>query len=343
MFGQFEAIRAATPQLSPGEVLERVSAADQGDVLRAVVLASAQKRSGAKLWAVAGNYLIRIDGEESAGPRMIDVPQDLGPLRSVRGDGAGGLLLGCRSGVLRVNADSPGEAIQYADPETSSQLGFNAAVIFGGQLWASHREAGLVCWALDRPESPQTAFHPGKGSILGFSPRNLVRLDSERMIFSSGAHLVLNSQDGSPTPIGEAAGAEIVAIYGQPERILTAHADGQICAWTTDDWKISCKQRRSGNILAAAALPWLDDARLLLATEGGAILCVGPDDEVLTQYSGPYQGMRIVAGAADKVAGVTADRQRIVIWHAWDGKRPYLDLYLFGAAKHRVADIFFAE
>ncbi len=124
---------------------------------------------------------------------------------------------------------------------------------------------------------------------------------------------------------------------------MTAHADGQICSWSAETWEITCRQRRSGNVLAAAALPWLGDVRLLLATETGGILCVGPDDEVLTQYSSPYQGLRIVAAVADKIAAVTSDRQRIMIWHSWDGKKPFLDLYLYGMAKHRIADISFAE
>jgi hypothetical protein len=343
LFGQFESIRAATPRLSPGQVLARVSDADQADVFRAVVLASAQKRSQAKLWAVAGNYLICIDGEESAQPEMIDVPPNLGPVRSVRGDGEGNLLLGCRSGILRVNPEAVGDAGQFADPQTTSQLGFNSALVSGDKLWAAHGEAGLVCWRLDEPKNPQVAIRPAGSNIAGFSPRNLVRLDSQRLLLSSGKQLVLVSSEGGLQPIPHSGDSEIVGICPQEQRILTAHADGQICSWSPETWEITCKQRRSGNVLAAAALPWLGDVRLLLATETGGILCVGPDDEVLTQYSSPYQGLRIVAAVADKIAAVTSDRQRIMIWHSWDGKKPFLDLYLYGMAKHRIADISFAE
>ena len=82
-------------------------------------------------------------------------------------------------------------------------------------------------------------------------------------------------------------------------------------------------------------------SRLLLATEDGPIICVGPDDELLTQYTSPYPGLRIAAAAGDALAAVTADRQRIVLWHPWDGRRPFLDLFVYGVAKHRVADIAF--
>ncbi|MGD0388862.1 MAG: hypothetical protein ABSC42_07905 [Tepidisphaeraceae bacterium] len=341
LFGQFQAIRAAAPQLSPGQVLSRITVADQADVFRAAVLASAQKHGGAKLWAVAGSNLVRIDSGESARPEILDVPLDLGPLRSVRGDGTGGLLLGCRAGVLRVNPASPADAAQYRDPETTSQLGFNAAVILGDFLWAAHGEAGLVCWNPDQPDKPRISIRPGSSTIPSFSPRNLARFDSNRLILSSGRQMIVASQDGSLTPIAPLADADIVAIYPQPGRILTAHADGQICSWNADELKLDCQQRRAGRINAATVLPWLGDARLLLATQDGPVICLGPDDELLTQYSSPYQGLRIAAAAADAVAAVTSDRQRVILWHSWDGRRPYADLYLYGLTKHRIGDIAF--
>jgi hypothetical protein len=341
LFGQFEAIRAAAPELSPGRVLSRIAGTDQADVFRAAVLASLDKHLGAKLWAVAGNNLVRIDGGESTRPEILDVSQDLGPLRSVRGDGAGGLLLGCRAGVLRVNPASPADAAKYRDAETTSQLGFNAAAILGDCIWAAHGEAGLVCWNLDQPDKPRIAIRPGSSKIAGFAPRNLARFDSNRLILSSGRQMIAASQDGSLTPLAPLADADLVAIHPQPGRILTAHADGQICSWNADELKLECKQRRAGRINAAAVLPWLGDARLLLATQDGPVICLGPDDELLTQYSSPYQGLRIAAAAADAVAAVTSDRQRVILWHSWDGRRPYADLYLYGLTKHRIGDIAF--
>ncbi len=60
LFGQFEAIRAASPGLSPGQVLSRMGAADQADVFRAILAASSQTSKRSQLWGVAGPYLIRI-------------------------------------------------------------------------------------------------------------------------------------------------------------------------------------------------------------------------------------------------------------------------------------------
>ncbi len=148
-------------------------------------------------------------------------------------------------------------------------------------------------------------------------------------------------QDGSPTPIEDAADADVIAIVSRPGWIITAHADGEMRFWSADDLKLDGRQHRAGRVGAAAALPWLGDARVLLATQDGPVICVGMDDELITQYVSPYRGMRMVAGAADIVAGVSADRQRVVLWHTWDGRKPFADLHVYGPAKHRVADIAF--
>ena len=78
-----------------------------------------------------------------------------------------------------------------------------------------------------------------------------------------------------------------------------------------------------------------------LQTEDGPIVCVGPDDELLTQFTSVYPGLRIATAAADAIAAVTPDRQRLILWHPWDGRRPFSDLFIYGLAKHRIADIAF--
>src|SRR5438874_7516754 len=58
---QFESIRQAAPQLSPGEVLRQLGPADQGMVLQTLLLAAAKERTSQAVWAVAGPSLLRID------------------------------------------------------------------------------------------------------------------------------------------------------------------------------------------------------------------------------------------------------------------------------------------
>jgi hypothetical protein len=87
---QFHALRASAPELSAGQVLQQISAADRGPVLQTLLLASSKPdaagRDAQALWAVAGPYLVRIDapGGDGAAPqtRLIELPESGGPRRS---------------------------------------------------------------------------------------------------------------------------------------------------------------------------------------------------------------------------------------------------------------------
>jgi hypothetical protein len=49
-----------------------------------------------------------------------------------------------------------------------------------------------------------------------------------------------------------------------------------------------------------------------------------------------------VTGSAEVVAAVSADRQRVILWNSWDGRKPAAEVFLAGLARHRVADVAFA-
>jgi hypothetical protein len=63
---------------------------------------------------------------------------------------------------------------------------------------------------------------------------------------------------------------------------------------------------------------------------------------VVTSYLSHHRGLRVVTAAADLVAAVSSDRQRIVLWHSWEGKQPVAELSIAGLARHRVGDVEFA-
>jgi len=52
--------------------------------------------------------------------------------------------------------------------------------------------------------------------------------------------------------------------------------------------------------------------------------------------------MRAVAACGDLVAGLSADRQRIVVWKSWDGRQVAGEIHIGTIARHRAADVCFA-
>ena len=100
---------------------------------------------------------------------------------------------------------------------------------------------------------------------------------------------------------------------------------------------------RSGNnrVCAAAAVPWLGDVRLAMALEDGPIVVAGPDDDVWIEYHSDHNGFAAVAASAGRLAAVTGDRQRLVVWNPGQPDAPILDLYALGTTRSRVADVAF--
>ena len=72
---------------------------------------------------------------------------------------------------------------------------------------------------------------------------------------------------------------------------------------------------------------------------GRQFLWIGADDSLVTQYSSPHRGLRAIEGAADLVAGISSDRQRLVVWNSWDGRKVLSEVHVGGVARHRAADI----
>jgi hypothetical protein len=347
LFKKFQEIRQSAPELTAGQVLQQVAPADQAEMLRSLLLASAKESGQKSLWAVAGPYLVKISaGDSAASPQaqLIPLPETLGPLRSVQAATYGGetmLLVGARGGVLKVDPAKPDATIAYSDPSVVSAMGFNSAVIHNGELWASHGEAGLVCWTLGDPAKPRLTIRPADSAIKPFAPKQVSSLDDSRLLVATSDRLCVVMPDGTLIPQTLEPRAGIVAMVREDGHVIVIHEDGQLCRRDAQTLAMECETRRTGRLTAAAALPWLGTHRVLLATEDGPIHCVGFDDELTTQYVSPHRGLRVAAAAPDLVAAISADRQRIVLWPSWDGRKPAGEIHLGGLAKHRVADIDF--
>jgi hypothetical protein len=367
---QFNELRAAAPDLTAADVLRQVSPADQGVMLQTLLLAAGKAGSTACLWGVAGSSLIKIDGRATpARLEMVTLPAALGPMRSVqpgRVDGRDVLLVGARAGVIAFDPATH-EAQEYADRSIDSQLGFSKAVVFDNQVWGCHGDAGVVAWRIGQTDAPVAVIRPvelrgsdgppplptmpspttsitmNSMSTRTAGIRNLTVLDERRLALSVGSLLTIVGAGGNGrVAVGMPGNAEIVGLFVDGTRLVVVQDDGTVSLRDRATLAPISQQRRSGRVTAAALLPWLGSSRLLLATDEGPVYCVGLDDELVTTYLSSHRGLRVVTAVADLVAAVSADRQRVVLWNSWDGKKPLAELAVSATAKHRVGDIEFA-
>jgi hypothetical protein len=167
-------------------------------------------------------------------------------------------------------------------------------------------------------------------------------LDERRLVLSVGHLLVVVDADGNRTTLPLEGESEVAGLFVDGRRAVVVRDDGTVDLRDRATLESQGQSRRTGRVTAAALLPWLGASRLLLATDDGPVHCSGLDDEVVTTYLSTHRGLRVLTGAADLIAAVSADRQRLVLWNSWDGKKPLAELSIAATAKHRVGDIEFA-
>jgi len=364
---RFEAIRNSAPGLSAGRVLDQISPADRGAMLRTLQLAAARGRDAVaqSLWIVAGPTLAKLDAADpTRQPELIPLPTDLGPLRSVQSakiNGKTTLLAGAQRGFFAIQPPEFSKPKAYLfSAAIESPLGFNSIVARadGNSFVGTHSDAGIVQWEADNYAAPARVVPPAQflaspfpappssssASIsTGRGPKHLCAIDDQLLLFAAGPQLF--TWDGQTiAPIPADSRSEVVGILPEPESLLVVRYDGTISRLDRRvPHELQEIQHRPVRIRAAGALPWMDSQRLLLASEDGAIACVGLEDQLVTEFVSPHRGLRIVAGSASLVAAVSPDRQRVILWNAWDGQRPLTEIYLAARTRHRIADLTFAD
>src|SRR5690606_31122526 len=184
---------------------------DRGSLLQTLLLAAAEEQGARRFLVVAGSSLVSIrldDGKPRTDVHVL--PGDLGPLRSIQrailADGDV-LLVGARSGVLVLDAETFEVRHLLRDDSITSQRGISRALAWHGRIWACHGEAGIVAWDVDAPDSPAFALRTG-GTMV--DPKHLSVLDERRLLFAADAGLMTLDDAGGVSIL--APGGEIVAI-----------------------------------------------------------------------------------------------------------------------------------
>ena len=335
---QWDGLARSVPSITPGKVLQQLAPGDRGAMLDTLMMASGGAAHPPSLWAVAGPYLVRTDvSVDNPAPQLIELPTRAGPLRSVRCED-GRLLIGAQRGVLSVDPAHPPSAEAYLYPGLTSEHGFTAATLAGGSLRAVHRDGGVVSWAVGSPAAPASVVSPAQ---LGGNPLHPVRRPDGTCAFAVGSRVLKLDAAGHVTPVTTAPAA-VVAVLAAADHLVVVSEDGTVTLLDAASLDKLGDTRPAGDrVCGAALLPWFNTYRLLLVAADGPVACVGMEDQLSTAFAGGPVGVRAVAASAARVAALPADRQRVVVWNAWDGRRPAAELHVAAVARHRVADVAF--
>ncbi len=333
---QWESLKADIPSITPGKLLEQINPADRGLMLDTLLMASAggvTSQVHSDLWAVSGSQLVRMDVRlESPHVQLIALPSTIGPLRSVKTD-SGKLWIGARNGVMVIDPANTAAPTLYGHPTLASEYGFTSVTPIANMVWACHREGGLVGWDSASPAQPAMVFSPAG---LGSEPRHL----TSNGLFAAGTKLFRISSSGLvKTPF--TAAASIVAILPSDNQTIIVDEAGGITILDDQSLEQVDQLSAGGKLTSAALLPWLTTARLLLNRAEGPIECIGLEDQLVTRFGGSQTGMRAITASSGKIAAMSNDRQRVLLWNAWDGRATSSEIYLTGTTRHRIADLTF--
>lgn len=335
---QFQAMRAAAPEVSPGRLLNRFDPQNRGDALRSLMLADSAQSGPSTLWAVSGPHLVEVQSPLTKPDfsHSHSLPDEAGPLRSVqpvRMEGRPVLLIGAQRGVMIAEAANPGQCRVYMLPGIDSPQGFNRVVADSRFLWASHGQAGIVRWSISDPAAPPVVYDEREA-------RNLAFVDEESLIYSTGPTAILRHGENR-TVLHLTGESPIVGIFPSAHAVAIVREDGTLQVVELPSLRLQQALQRGSSVRSAGVMPWLEDIRLLLATDQGPVDCIGLDDPLVTQYLSAHRGLRMLTATREMIAAASPDRQRIVIWNTWDSQRPVGEIHVTGRTRHRIADIRF--
>jgi hypothetical protein len=196
-----------------------------------------------------------------------------------------------------------------------------------------------VGWTIGQCDRP---VQRRRTAELSGSPKNLLSIRGRQELLFTIEHQLMRWTNGEPTTVLSTSGL-ILSLLDAGDELIAVGEDGFCSLIDPATLQLRSTFRPAQRVSSAGLLPWLTSHRLLLAQPDGAIAGVGVEDQLMTAYTAAYLGFRDVTASAGKVAAMSADRQRIVLWNAWDGRKPAGEIYLTSLTRHRIADISFAS
>jgi hypothetical protein len=350
LLSQIQHVRQTHPDLVGGALLNFLDMNDRPAVLASMLLA--EGRNGATALAVAGDRLIRIslDALQSEAPPTTQpqpkVEQEqinpaIGPLRSVniaKIAGENVLILGGSAGLAILGHQ--GQA--YLAPDCDSLLGFSHALLDANHLVARHGGIGVLSWQIGQP-APACLLASNE-ALASQAPASgeLALLAEGQYLISSGPRIWALRQ-GKITPLDTAEyPAPVIRLIQRDADVIAVRSDGSVQRIERPSAKIVAlfpPRGSPGTVTAAGAIPMAGSCRLLLAAQDNLIRCVGLEDGIVTEFRSGHVGLRMLSGGAGWVMGVSADRQRLILWPAHDGRQSAAEIHVTSLVRHRIAGI----
>ncbi len=362
----FEELRRRHPNVPPGKLLSGLPKEEQRPTLLKLFKAEVE-RDHARLFVAAGTALYSLDDGDIT--VFAAAAGGLGPIRRLACADISGrpvIACGCRDGVTLQPADAPdapGVIASGLPADSMSGRGFGGVDLLpsdaGTWLWMSHAGRGVEALLLRGVTAPMPPLRrrAWTAADLAGEPRSVLALtDSRAIVLDSGEVWLASGEDGDATSLANEADTPAVALLSRPSPFqgpLALREDGAIDRAVLDDgapvaaaltFREALKPATDDRtVIAARAAAWLGDVRIAACLKDGRVTLSGIDDDVLIEYKSSYSGFVEVAASAGRIAALTADRDRLVVWRLDRPDAPEHDVFLTSTTRSRAADLIFVS
>lgn len=316
------------------ELLPALDPAERARLLTSLWRLTPQHERTTAIAAVSATRCIVLDARDPERVlRRIDLPPDLGPLRSViQAPPASGLFIGATRGLWRVKDDgTPPSAYPAPEPEAvrhrfnsmllddsggSNERGGTNDVGAAARILSTNTQLGCCAWSLADPADFQWLFTPATETR---SVRGLC-CAAERVFFVADNRVMQVTGD-SAAPTGPPAGSTIHSLAATEETLYATWGDGSIQRLSLDDphaWEVV--ERLSSPAASLALRTWGGVVELIVPDGRRGLVAIYPDERITVPvlhapatFAGQPAPLQRAWAAPDTLVGLNQDLGRLYI------------------------------
>jgi hypothetical protein len=347
LLGRLRDLAEASPDVELGDLLRTFSEQQRGEIYEALFKSEPIASHTGWFVVAVGDEALFFEPESLEAPsRRLAVSGAVGQVRSVQTitdpGGHSVLLLGAATGVYRlpIGAAEPDLTLSVANAPPV-RGGFNAAIVVGDRVLATHSELGLCEWRVREPDVARLRFESmTRGAKV---VRNAAFFEGD--LFCSIDDRILrwpaDDPGDRPTHIYTGARAAIAALVPTSAGLFAGTSEGEVLHWPAGrDTEPSCLHTGSRRPVESLWLLYSHGVRRLVFTDTSVYVHARVlGDNFAARYEAGGQTIRRVEIAPDVLVATNDLRDRLILWRPGEPARPFATIGVSRMCQRSVQDV----
>jgi len=337
----------SSPNVELGELIRTFTDEQRGELYGA--LFAAVKPTEQTRWIVvaAGDDLMFFDAQSLDTPtRQLKIAGPAGAVRSIQtrrdDDGRLALLLGAGTGVYRLPVDR-------AEPDLTLLFkgalevrgGFNAAVVVGDRVIASHSELGLCEWDINEPTQVRSRFESMTRQARAV--RDVQLFEGELFCSIDDRIICWPADDAADrtSHVYSGSHAAITSLRVASDGVFAGNSEGDILHWPSHR-DANPNRLHTGSQRAAESISLLLSHGVRRLVFADTSLCVRSQvlgDTYACEYQAGGQTLRRVEVAPDLIVATNDLRDRLICWTPDEPDRPVATIPVSSLCGRSIQDV----